>query len=57
MRVYLQPRFAALLYRSALATVSSAAAGFAAGALLGTVNRDGCVCASTAAARDWIAWR
>jgi ABC-type nitrate/sulfonate/bicarbonate transport system permease component len=38
MRVYLQPRFAALLYRSALATLSSAAAGFAAGALLGTAT-------------------
>jgi ABC-type nitrate/sulfonate/bicarbonate transport system permease component len=38
LRVYLQPRFAALLYRSALATVSSAAAGFVAGALLGTVT-------------------
>jgi ABC-type nitrate/sulfonate/bicarbonate transport system permease component len=38
MRVYLQPRFAALLYRSALATVTSAAGGFAAGALLGTVT-------------------
>ena len=38
LRVYLQPRFAALLYRSALATVSSAAAGFVAGALLGAVT-------------------
>ena len=38
LRVYLQPRFAALLYRSALATISSAAAGFAAGALLGTAT-------------------
>ena len=38
MRVYLQPRFAALLYRSALATVTSAAGGFAAGALLGMVT-------------------
>ena len=38
VRVYLQPRFAALLYRSAIATVSSAAAGLAAGALLGTVT-------------------
>ena len=38
VRVYLQPRFAALLYRSALATLSSAVAGFAVGALLGTVT-------------------
>ena len=38
MRVYLQTRFAALLYRSALATVSSAVGGFAIGALLGTVT-------------------
>ena len=38
MRVYLQPRFAALLYRSALATLSSAVGGFAIGALLGTVT-------------------
>jgi NitT/TauT family transport system permease protein len=38
VRVYLQPRFAALLYRSALATVSSAVAGFVAGALLGAVT-------------------
>jgi ABC-type nitrate/sulfonate/bicarbonate transport system permease component len=38
VQVYLQPRFAALLYRSGLATVSSAAAGFVAGALLGTVT-------------------
>jgi ABC-type nitrate/sulfonate/bicarbonate transport system permease component len=38
IRVYLQPRFAALLYRSAIATVSAAAAGLAAGALLGTVT-------------------
>jgi ABC-type nitrate/sulfonate/bicarbonate transport system permease component len=38
MRVYLQPRFAALLYRSTLATVSSAVGGFAIGALLGTVT-------------------
>jgi ABC-type nitrate/sulfonate/bicarbonate transport system permease component len=38
MRIYLQPRFAALLYRSALATLSSAAAGFVAGALLGSVT-------------------
>jgi NitT/TauT family transport system permease protein len=38
VQVYLQPRFAALLYRSALATVSSAAAGFLAGALLGMVT-------------------
>jgi len=38
LRVYLEPRFAALLYRSALATLTSAAAGFAAGALLGTAT-------------------
>jgi ABC-type nitrate/sulfonate/bicarbonate transport system permease component len=38
VRVYLQPRFAALLYRSAVATVSSAVAGFVAGALLGAVT-------------------
>ena len=38
IRVYLQPRFAALLYRSALATVRAAAAGLAAGTLLGTVT-------------------
>jgi ABC-type nitrate/sulfonate/bicarbonate transport system permease component len=38
VRVYLQPRFAALLYRSALATVSSAAVGLTAGALLGTAT-------------------
>jgi NitT/TauT family transport system permease protein len=38
MRVYLQPRFAMLLYRSALATLSSAAAGFIAGGLLGLVT-------------------
>lgn len=38
IEVYLQPRFAALLYRSALATVSAAAAGLAAGTLLGTVT-------------------
>jgi ABC-type nitrate/sulfonate/bicarbonate transport system permease component len=38
VQVYLQPGFAALLYRSALATVSSAAAGFVAGALLGTAT-------------------
>jgi ABC-type nitrate/sulfonate/bicarbonate transport system permease component len=38
LKVYLQPRFAALLYRSALATVSAAAKGLAAGALLGTVT-------------------
>ena len=38
LRVYLQPRFAALLYRSALATVRAAAAGLAAGTLLGTVT-------------------
>jgi ABC-type nitrate/sulfonate/bicarbonate transport system permease component len=38
LRVYLQPRFAALLYRSAVATVSAAVAGLAAGALLGTVT-------------------
>ena len=38
IRVYLQPRFAALLYRSAMATVSSAAAGLVAGALLGSAT-------------------
>jgi ABC-type nitrate/sulfonate/bicarbonate transport system permease component len=38
IRVYLQPRFAALLYRSAMATVSSAAVGLAAGALLGSAT-------------------
>jgi ABC-type nitrate/sulfonate/bicarbonate transport system permease component len=38
LRVYLQPRFAALLYRSAMATVGAAAAGLAAGTLLGTVT-------------------
>jgi ABC-type nitrate/sulfonate/bicarbonate transport system permease component len=38
IRVYLQPRFAALLYRSAVATVSSAAVGLAAGALLGSAT-------------------
>jgi ABC-type nitrate/sulfonate/bicarbonate transport system permease component len=38
MRIYLQPRFAALLYRSALATLSSAVAGFVAGVLLGSVT-------------------
>jgi ABC-type nitrate/sulfonate/bicarbonate transport system permease component len=38
LRVYLQPRFAALLYRSSLATIGSAAAGFAAGAVLGMVT-------------------
>jgi ABC-type nitrate/sulfonate/bicarbonate transport system permease component len=38
LRVYMQPRFAALLYRSATATVSSAAAGLVAGALLGSAT-------------------
>jgi ABC-type nitrate/sulfonate/bicarbonate transport system permease component len=38
VRVYLQPRFAALLYRSAMATVTAAGAGLAAGALLGTAT-------------------
>jgi NitT/TauT family transport system permease protein len=38
VRVYLQPRFAALLYRSALATVNSAALGLGAGAVLGSVT-------------------
>ncbi len=38
MRIYLQPRFAALLYRSAIATVTSAAAGLAVGTVLGTVT-------------------
>jgi ABC-type nitrate/sulfonate/bicarbonate transport system permease component len=38
LRVALQPRFAALLYRSAIATASAAAIGLAAGTLLGTVT-------------------
>lgn len=38
LRVYLQPRFAALLYRSARATVSAAAARLAAGVVLGTAT-------------------
>src|SRR5580698_5842770 len=38
LRVYMQPRFAALLYRSATATVHSAAAGLVAGALLGSAT-------------------
>jgi NitT/TauT family transport system permease protein len=37
-RVYEQPRFAALLYRSTVATLGSAALGLAAGAVLGTVT-------------------
>jgi len=36
--IYLQPRFAALLYRSALATASSALLGLAIGILLGTAT-------------------
>lgn len=36
--VYLQPRFAALLYRSAIATTSSALLGLGIGALLGTAT-------------------
>ncbi len=38
LAVYRQPRFAALLYRSAIATLISAAAGLAVGTLLGTVT-------------------
>jgi NitT/TauT family transport system permease protein len=38
VRVYLQTRFAALLFRSAIATVTSAAGGLAAGAVLGSVT-------------------
>jgi ABC-type nitrate/sulfonate/bicarbonate transport system permease component len=38
LRVYLQPRFASLLYRSARATVGAAAIGLIAGALLGTAT-------------------
>jgi len=38
MRIYLQPIFAALLYRSAIATLTSAATGLAVGTLLGTVT-------------------
>jgi ABC-type nitrate/sulfonate/bicarbonate transport system permease component len=38
MRIYLQPIFVALLYRSSIATVTSAAAGLAVGTLLGTVT-------------------
>jgi ABC-type nitrate/sulfonate/bicarbonate transport system permease component len=38
VQVYLQPRFGALLYRSTLATLSSAAIGLLSGAFLGTVT-------------------
>jgi NitT/TauT family transport system permease protein len=37
-QIYLEPRFAALLYRSALSTASSALGGLAAGVLLGTAT-------------------